>query len=158
MASLNHCSFIGNLGKDPEVRAMQNGKKVASFSIACSETWKDKATGEKKERTEWIPCTAFDPLAGVIERYVKKGSKIHVSGPFQTRSWDDPQGGGKKYKSEIMVKDLIMLDAKREGSQGGGYQAGASAAQSAGSAPESGFGDDYGADAGGDDLPFDQGA
>lgn len=122
MSSLNQCSFIGNLGKDPEVRLLQNGKKVASFSIATSEKWKDKNTGEVKEKTEWIPCTCFDLLAGVIERFVRKGSKIFVQGQFTTRSWDDQQGV-KHYKSEIQVRDLVMLDKKENQGNQGGYSA-----------------------------------
>ena len=142
MASLNQCQFIGNLGKDPEIRAMQNGKKVASFSMACTESWKDKQTGERKEKTEWIPCVAFEPLAGIIERYVRKGSRIFVSGQFSTRSWDD-QDGQKRYKTEINVRDMMLLDRAQGSGQG---QQGAPAG-----APH-----DYSqyGDASGDDLPF----
>jgi len=115
MAVLNQCNFIGRLGKDPEVK-MVGDKKTVRFSIACSEKYKNKATGEQQEKTEWINCSAWDALAGVIEKFVKKGSQVYVSGKFTTRSWDDPATGQKKYASEIVVRELQMLDSK--GSQG----------------------------------------
>lgn len=116
MASLNKCFFIGNLGKDPEIRVATNGNKYASFTIACSESWKDKSTGEKKERTEWVSCVAWGALAGVLENYSHKGSKIHISGKYTTRSWDD-QSGQKKYKTEIIVDSVILLDSKQDQGQ-----------------------------------------
>lgn len=121
MASLNDCSFIGHCGADPEIRTMQGGDRVCNLRLACSDSWTDKATGERKERTEWIPVVVFgDGLIGVIERYIKKGSRIYVSGRFQTRSWE--KDGIKRYASEIVIQGkggkLIMLDGKSEG-QGG---------------------------------------
>jgi len=118
MASLNECSFIGNLGKDPEIKVMQSGKKKATFSIACSDTWKDETTGEKKEHTEWIPCSCFEPLANVVEQYIKKGSKVFVRGQYKTRSWDDPSTGAKRYATDINVDKLIMLDSRPAGQAG----------------------------------------
>jgi single-strand DNA-binding protein len=113
---LNKCMFIGNLGKDPEVRSMQNGDKVANLSLGVSEKWKDKATGEKKERTEWVRVTIFGQLAEVAERFLKKGSKVYVCGQMQTRKWTD-KDGADKYSTEIVLQgfraELLMLDGKQ---------------------------------------------
>ena len=113
--SINKVILIGNVGKDPECRSMQNGDKVANLSIATSETWKDKATGERKERTEWHRVTVFGKLAGVVEAYVRKGSKVYVSGSLQTRKWTD-QSGAEKYSTEVVLQgfggELVMLDGK----------------------------------------------
>ena len=121
MAVLNQCNFIGRLGKDPEVK-MVGDKKTVRFSIACSEKYKNKTTGEQQEKTEWINCSAWDALAGVIEKFVKKGSQVYISGKFTTRSWDDPATGQKKFATEIVVRELQMLDSK--GSQGQSGNAG----------------------------------
>lgn len=114
--SVNKVILIGNCGKDPEIRAMQNGGKVANVSIATSESWKDKATGEKKEKTEWHRIVVFGPLADIVERYVKKGSKIYVSGALQTRKWTDA-GGIEKYSTEVVLQgfgaELTLLDAPK---------------------------------------------
>lgn len=114
MASLNRCTFIGNLGKDPEVRTMQNGSKVANLSLACSESWKDKSTGEKKERTEWVRVVIFGQLADVVEKYAFKGSKLYVCGQLQTRKWQ--KDGVDQYTTEIVLQgfggELTMLDGK----------------------------------------------
>lgn len=122
---LNHCEFIGRVGKDPEIRSMQSGDKVANLSIACSETWKDKQTGERKERTTWVPVVVWGNLAGIVDQYVKKGSKIYVAGKFQVRKWQD-QSGADRYSTEIVLQGfdakLILLDGRRDddGGQGGG--------------------------------------
>lgn len=112
---LNKCEFIGNLGRDPEVRSMQDGKKVANLSIGVSERWKDKSTGEKKEKTEWVRVVIFGPLAETAERYLKKGSKVYVCGQMQTRKWTD-KDGAEKYSTEIVLQgfkaELLMLDGK----------------------------------------------
>ncbi len=102
--SLNRVSLIGNLGRDPEIRTTQNGSRVASFSIATSETWKDKSSGEKKERTDWhnIVCWS-DGLVGVVEQYLKKGSKVYVEGKLQTRKWQD-QSGVDRYSTEVVIQ------------------------------------------------------
>lgn len=113
---LNRCDFIGRLGKDPEIRYSQSGDAIASLSIACSESWKDKQ-GQKQEKTEWIGLVCFGKLAEIIGEYVHKGSLIYVSGKYQTRSWDD-KDGNKRYTTEIVVKDMKMLDGKGK-SQGG---------------------------------------
>lgn len=117
MSSLNKVILIGNLGKDPEVRTMQSGDKVASLSIATSETWKDKATGEKKEKTEWHRVSVFGNVANVCENYLAKGSKVYIEGKLETRKWTD-QSGVEKYSTEVKVSGydgrMIMLDGKRD--------------------------------------------
>ena len=121
--SVNKVILIGNLGKDPEIRTMQNGGKVANLSIATSESWKDKSTGEKKEKTEWHRVVIFGSLADIAERYLKKGSKVYVSGSLQTRKWTD-QAGVEKYSTEVVLQgfggELTMLDGKGGGGGGGG--------------------------------------
>lgn len=113
---VNKCMFIGNLGRDPEVRTMQDGKKVANLSLGVSEKWKDKATGERKERTEWVRVVIFGQLAEVAEKYLQKGSKVYICGQMQTRKWTD-QSGADKYSTEIVLQgfgsDLVMLDDRR---------------------------------------------
>lgn len=114
MATLNRCEFIGNLGKDPEVRSLNDGKKVANLSVACTESW--KKDGEKKERTEWVRAVLWGPLAEIAEKYLHKGSKVYISGSMQTRKWQD-KDGTDKYSTEIVLQGfdskLIMLDWKR---------------------------------------------
>ena len=122
MASLNQVSLIGNLGADPEVRTFANGGKVANLRLAVSETWKDKATGERKEKTEWVTVAIFgDGLAGVAERYLRKGSKVFVQGKLQTRKWQD-QSGADRYSTEVVLQGpgavLTMLDAPAGGGRG----------------------------------------
>ena len=129
---LNRCEFIGNLGRDPEVRSTQSGDKVASLSIAVSEAWKDKNTGEKRERTEWVPITIWGPLAKVAEQYLRKGSKIYVAGKFQTRKWQD-QSGNDRWTTDVVLQGtdakMIMLGGTQEraggphGGSGGNYDA-----------------------------------
>lgn len=125
MSSLNKASIIGNLGADPDVRTMQSGDEVVNLSIATSESWKDKQTGEKKEKTEWHRVVIFSPgLVKVAKNYLKKGSKIYIEGQLQTRSWE--QDGQKKYTTEIVLRGydakLVMLDSKRDsGTQDEGY-------------------------------------
>lgn len=119
MSSLNSCSFIGNMGKDPEIKSLQNGNKVANLSIACSERWKDK-NGEKQERTTWVPVVVWGPLADVCERYLRKGSKVYVCGKFTVRKWQD-QSGQDRWSTEIVLQgpqaQLVMLDGKQDGGQ-----------------------------------------
>lgn len=111
MASLNNCQFIGNLGRDPESKYTAGGDAVCNFSIACSETWKDKNTGEKKESTEWVRCTVFGKLAEVCGQYLKKGSQVYVAGKMKTRKWTD-KDGQERYTTEIAVSDMKMLGGK----------------------------------------------
>ncbi len=105
---------IGRLGKDPEIRYTPGGDAVASFSIAISETWKDKTSGEQQERTEWVQCVAWRRLAEVIGEYLNKGSKIYVEGKLQTRKWQDQQGQDR-YTTEVIVSEMQMLDSKPSG-------------------------------------------
>lgn len=118
---LNQCQFIGNLGADPEIKSFQQGGRIANLRIAITESWKDKQTGEKKERTEWVSVViANDGLIGVVERYLRKGSKVFVSGKFRTRKWQD-QSGNDRYSSEIYLggfdAKLVMLSGKQDGQQ-----------------------------------------
>lgn len=115
---LNQCQFIGNLGADPEVKSFQNGGRVANLRLAVTDKWKDRNTGERKERTEWISVAIFsDGLVGVVERYLRKGSKVFVQGEWRTRKWQD-QSGNDRYSTECVLQGpsgvLTMLD----GSQG----------------------------------------
>jgi single-strand DNA-binding protein len=124
--SVNKVILVGNLGRDPEIRTMQDGTKVANLSLATSETWKDRNSGERRERTEWHRIAIFnDRLVDVVERYLRKGSKIYVEGQLQTRKWTD-QGGQERYTTEVVLSrfrgDLTMLDGRSEGApSGGGY-------------------------------------
>ena len=120
---LNQCTFIGNLGADPEVRSFQNGGKVCNLRLAVTEKWKDKTSGERKERTEWIQVAIFnDGLVGVAERYLHKGSKVLVQGKMQTRKWQD-KDGNDRYSTEIVLQGydakLVMLDGAPDGKREG---------------------------------------
>ena len=136
--SVNKVILIGNLGKDPEVRSMQNGGKVCNLSVATSETWKDKGTGDRKERTEWHRVVIFNEnLIGVAERFLKKGSKVYLEGQIETRKYTD-QSGAERYTTEVVLRqyrgELTLLDGRGEGGGGGDYDRGG----------------DYGGDRGGD--------
>lgn len=116
---LNQVNIIGNLGRDPETRTFQNGGKVCNLRVACSEHWKDKATGERKERTEWVSVAIFsEGLVRVAEQYLRKGSKVYLSGKLQTRKWQD-QSGADRYSTEVVLQGfdakLVMLDGKPQG-------------------------------------------
>lgn len=115
---LNRCDFIGNLGRDPEIRTFANGDKVAGLRLAVSERWKDKASGETREKTEWVSISVFSQgLVGVIEKHLKKGSRIFVSGKLETRKWQDQQGNDR-YSTEVVIRPfggtLEMLDGRRD--------------------------------------------
>jgi single-strand DNA-binding protein len=116
--SINKATLIGHLGKDPEIRTFQNGGRVANLSIATSESWKDKESGERKERTEWhrVSITS-DGLVTVAERYLKKGAKVYVEGKLETRKWTD-QGGQERYTTEVVLRpytgELVLLDSRRD--------------------------------------------
>ncbi|MBI3503672.1 MAG: single-stranded DNA-binding protein [Proteobacteria bacterium] len=145
--SVNKVILIGNLGKDPEVRSMQNGGKVVNLSIATSETWRDKNSGERQEKTEWHRVVIFNEKLGeVAEKYLKKGAKVYVEGALQTRKWTD-NSGVEKYSTEVVLQrfrgELTMLDGgKGGGGGGGGGGAGGGGGDDFG-------GDDYGAPSGG---------
>ena len=128
--SVNKVILVGRLGRDPDVRTMQSGDKVVSFGLATSETWRDKASGERKEKTEWHRVVIFnDRIADVAERFLKKGAKIYVEGSLQTRKWTD-KDGAEKYSTEVVLQnfrgELTMLDGRggEGGGGGGGHGAG----------------------------------
>ena len=122
--SLNKVMLIGNLGKDPEVRSFQNGGKVCNFSLATSENWKDKNSGERREKTDWHNVAIFNEnLVRIAEQYLKKGSKVYIEGSLQTRKWQD-QSGADKYTTEVVLQNfngtLVLLDGREGGGGGGG--------------------------------------
>jgi single-strand DNA-binding protein len=126
--SVNKVILVGNLGKDPEVRRMTSGDPVVNLSIATSESWRDKASGEKKEKTEWHRVVIFNKnLADVAEKYLKKGAKVYVEGQLQTRKWTD-KDGAEKYSTEVVLQnfrgELTMLDGRSGGGEGGGFGGG----------------------------------
>ena len=157
--SVNKVILIGNLGRDPEIRRTQDGRPIAILRIATSESWRDKATGERRERTEWHTVVIFnEPLCRIAEQYLRKGSKIYVEGQLQTRKWQD-QSGQDRYSTEVVLQGfnsvLTMLDGRNDGGGGGDYGGGSDFGQSSpmqggggGSAP-SGRGGDLD-----DDIPF----
>lgn len=114
--SVNKWIGIGNVGKEPEIRQTQNGEPIANFSLACSESWKDKSTGERKERTEWVRCVVFGSLARVVEAHVHKGDKLYISGKLQTRKWAG-QDGVERYSTEVVLQgfnaELVMLGSPK---------------------------------------------
>ena len=111
MSSVNKALIIGNLGQDPEIKYTQSGSPVANLSVATSERWKDKNTGEQKEQTEWHRVVVFGRLAEIAEQYLKKGSKIFIEGKIQTRDWEDAEGN-KKYTTEVVAREMTMLDSR----------------------------------------------
>jgi len=122
--SVNKVILVGNLGRDPEIRSTQDGTRIANLSLATSESWRDRNSGERKERTEWHRVVVFnDKLVEVVEKYLKKGAKIYVEGALQTRKWTD-QSGAEKYTTEVVLQrfrgELTMLDGRGEGGGGGG--------------------------------------
>lgn len=123
MSSVNKVILVGNLGKDPEVRKMPNGDSVCNLTVATSENWTDKNTGERKEKTEWHRVSMFGKLAEIAERYLKKGSKVYLEGQLQTRKWQD-QSGNDKYSTEVVLRgfggSMVMLDGKGDRQEGGG--------------------------------------
>jgi len=163
--SVNKVILVGNLGADPEVRHMQNGKPVCNLRIATSESWRDRESGERRERTEWHRVVIFNEgLCKIVEQYVKKGSKVYLEGQLQTRQYE--QDGITKYSTEIVLQGfnsaLTMLDSAgggQGGGQGSGYGGGASGggASSSGGQQGSGYGGPSGSGMGGDfddDIPF----
>lgn len=140
--SVNKVILVGNLGRDPEVRTMNDGSPVVNLSIATSETWRDRQSGERKERTEWHRVVIFNEnLAKVAQQYLKKGSTVYIEGQLQTRKWTDQQGV-EKYTTEVVLQrfrgELTMLGGRGD-SSGGGF----------GDNDQSGYGDDYGGSQGG---------
>lgn len=123
--SLNKVTLIGNLGKDPEIRSMQNGRQMASLTIATNESWKDKTTGERRDKTEWHNVVIFsEGLVKVCQNYLKKGSKVYIEGQLQTRKWQD-QDGRDRYTTEVVLQGynatLVMLDNRNSNEGGAGF-------------------------------------
>ena len=179
--SVNKVILVGNLGADPEVRTFQNGGKVCNLRIATSENWKDRNTGERRERTEWHSVAIFsEPLARIAEQYLRKGSKVYIEGQLETRKWQD-QSGQDRYSTEIVLRpyrgELTLLDGRQGGGggddfgggSGGGYGGGSGGGGYGGGRDDFGGGsggrDDYGSGSGGgggrapsrdldDEIPF----
>jgi single-strand DNA-binding protein len=121
MSSVNKVILVGNVGKDPEIRTTQSGSRLANLSVATSESWKDKATGERKENTQWHRVVIFnDALVGIAERFLKKGSKVYLEGQLETRKWTDSEGKDN-YSTEVVLRpyrgELTLLDGRQNGSQ-----------------------------------------
>ncbi|MDQ2088495.1 single-stranded DNA-binding protein [Marimonas arenosa] len=128
--SVNKVILIGNLGRDPEVRTFQNGGKVCNLRIATSEQWKDRNTGERREKTEWHTVAIFsEPLVRIAEQYLRKGSKVYIEGQLETRKWQD-QSGQDRYSTEVVLRpyrgELTLLDSRGGGGGGGDYDGGSS--------------------------------
>ena len=119
---INKVILIGNLGRDPETRYSQNGSPITNFSVATSETWRDKTSGENQERTEWHNVVAFNRLAEVCGEYLRKGSKVYIEGQLRTSSWE--ADGQKKYRTEVYAREMQMLDSRGGGGMGGGMGGG----------------------------------
>jgi len=158
--SLNKVMLIGNLGADPEIRTFQNGGKVANLRIATSESWKDRQTGERREKTEWHTVAIFsEGLVGVVERYVKKGSKVFIEGQLETRKWQD-QTGNDRYSTEVVIRNfggtLTMLDGA-SGGGGGGYGGGQRSGAASGGGSGGGWNQGGGGSMGGDSMGGGQG-
>ncbi len=154
--SVNKVILIGNLGRDPEVRSLNDGSPVVNLSLATSERWTDRASGERRERTEWHRVVIFDPqLCDIAQKYLRKGSKVYVEGQLQTRKWTD-QSGNERYSTEVVLRRfngaLTMLDGRGDGGGGEGYGGGGGGGGfgGGGDAPPSAGG---GADLD-DDIPF----
>ena len=158
MASVNKVILIGNLGADPEIRSLNSGDRVANLRIATSETWRDRSSGERKEKTEWHRVVVFNEnIVKVCEQYLRKGAKVYVEGSIQTRKWSD-QSGVEKFSTEIVLQkfrgELTMLDGRGDNageSEGGGYNGGFSSGPRAqtSAAPR----EDFSADLD-DEIPF----
>ncbi|TFL19712.1 single-stranded DNA-binding protein [Jannaschia formosa] len=160
--SVNKVILIGNLGRDPEVRSFSNGGKVCNLRIATSESWRDKNSGERRERTEWHTVAIFsEPLVRVAEQYLKKGSKVYIEGQLETRKWQD-QSGQDRYSTEVVLRpyrsELTMLDARGEGGGGPNYGGGSPDDDRGGSSGGYGGGNQSGGYGGSsdmdDEIPF----
>ncbi|MGO9338093.1 MAG: single-stranded DNA-binding protein [Terracidiphilus sp.] len=160
--SVNKVTLLGNVGKDPEIRSTPGGTMVASLTLATSDRFQD-AQGNWQDRTEWHNLKAFKRTAEIVRDYVKKGSKLYIEGKITTNSWDDKESGQKRYRTEILVNELVLLSGREEGSGGvqGGYSRAASSSNSAASfdqrTPAAAAGhDDYAqsAEISDDDIPF----
>ncbi|MET0273790.1 MAG: single-stranded DNA-binding protein [Phenylobacterium sp.] len=158
--SVNKVILVGNLGFDPEIRSLNSGDRVANLRVATSETWRDKSSGERKEKTEWHRVVIFnDNLVKVAEQYLRKGSKVYIEGSIQTRKWTD-QAGVEKFSTEIVLQkfrgELTMLDGRgdnAEAGEGGGYSGGGFSSGSGPRAQSSAPREDFSADLD-DEIPF----
>ena len=153
---INKVILVGNIGKDPETRYMPNGKAVTNFSVATSESWTDRATGDKQERTEWHNVVLFEKLAEIAAEYLKKGSQVYIEGSLRTRKWQDKEGKDR-YTTEIVGRDMQMLGGRggagggSGGASSGGDYSGGGSRSSGGSSSPPPPADDGGFD---DDIPF----
>lgn len=155
--SVNKVILIGNVGKDPEIRTTQTGSRLCNLSVATSESWKDKATGERRENTQWHRVVIFnEALVGIAERFLKKGSKVYLEGQLETRKWTDTEGKDN-YSTEVVLRpyrgELTLLDARSGGGEGGvgggGYGSGAAPAYNAPNSEGASFAEDLD-----DEIPF----
>jgi single-strand DNA-binding protein len=157
--SVNKVTLLGNVGKDPEIRSTASGVIVASFSVATSDRQKD-AQGTWQDKTEWHNLKAFNRTAEIVRDYVKKGAKLYIEGKITTNSWDDKESGQKKYRTEILVNELVLLSGREDGAGGaGGYSRAASSTGGSSASFDQraqGGGDDYAqsAEISDDDIPF----
>lgn len=156
MASVNKVILIGNLGRDPEVRYLPSGSAVCNLRLATTESWKDKASGEKKELTEWHSVVLFDKLAEIAGEYLRKGRSVYIEGRLQTRKWQDKETGADRYSTEVRGDVMQMLGSREGGGMGGGDDSGEAPARSsakpAAKAPAAAGADPY--DSFEDDVPF----
>ena len=158
MASVNKVILIGNLGRDPEVRYLPSGSAVCNLRLATTESWKDKASGEKKELTEWHSVVLFDTLAEIAGEYLRKGRSVYIEGRLQTRKWQDKETGADRYSTEVRGDVMQMLGSREGGGMGGGDEGGEAPARSSAkpasksAATTAAGGDPY--DSFEDDVPF----
>lgn len=158
MASVNKVILIGNLGRDPEVRYLPSGSAVCNLRLATTESWKDKASGEKKELTEWHSVVLFDKLAEIAGEYLRKGRSVYIEGRLQTRKWQDKETGADRYSTEVRGDVMQMLGSREGGGMGGGDEGGEAPARSSAkpasksAATTAAGGDPY--DSFEDDVPF----
>ncbi|MDF2095995.1 single-stranded DNA-binding protein [Aquibaculum arenosum] len=151
--SVNKVILVGNLGRDPEIRTMQSGGRVCNLALATSENWRDKQTGERREKTEWHRIVVFnDGLVTICERFLRKGSKVYIEGQLETRKWQD-QSGQERYTTEIVLRpfrgELTMLDSRADGGGGGGYGGQGGMGSSGAGYEDRGFGGGGGSPGGG---------
>jgi single-strand DNA-binding protein len=144
---INKVILIGNLGRDPETRYSQGGNPVTNFSVATSESWRDKQSGEQQDRTEWHNVVCFSRLAEIAGEYLRKGSKVYIEGSLRTSSWE--QDGQKRYKTEIMAREMQMLDSRGGSDAPSGFESSPQPASASSNAPTISDDDDFD-----DDIPF----
>jgi len=152
---INKVILVGNLGQDPETRAMPSGKSVTNIRIATSESWRDKQTGEQKEATEWHTIVFFDRLAEIAAEYLRKGSQVYVEGKLRTRKWQDKASGADRYSTEVVANELQMLGGRGGAAGGGGGGGGGGGDGGYGGSPRGGSGAGGGADSYSQPAPAD---